>query len=157
VVVIGCGRVGQLLCDVFTQQHVPYLGIEHDVERVSALRARGAPVFYGNATRPELLGKLGLDRAACLVVTMDQPASARRVVSHVRQAHPQLPIFARSHDERHAHELRAAGATMVVPETLEAGLLLTGRALGALGVQPPERQAIVQAERERRLSVDRAA
>jgi CPA2 family monovalent cation:H+ antiporter-2 len=157
VVVIGCGRVGQLLCEVFSQQEVPYLGIEHDVERVSALRAQGAPVFYGNATRPDLLGKLGLDRAACLVVTMDQAAAARRVVRQVRQAHPNLPIYARSHDEAHAKELRAAGATMVVPETLEAGLLLTGRALGALGVQPPELQAIVQAERERRLSVDSAA
>ena len=157
VVVIGCGRVGQLLCDVFTQQHVPYLGIEHHVERVSALRARGAPVFYGNATRPELLGKLSLERAACLVVTMDQPAAARRVVSHVRQAHPSLPIFARSHDEQHAHELRAMGATMVVPETLEAGLFLTAQALSALGVPELEADAIVEAERGIRLAEPGAA
>jgi len=152
VVVIGYGRVGQLLGQVFTQQRVPYVAVEHDVERVARLRANGAPIYYGNAGRPDLLHKLGLDRSACLVVTMDQPAAAMRVVQNARKQYPALPIYARSHDEQHAQELREAGATMVVPETLEAGLLLTSFALAALGLPDGDVHAIVAAERDRRFS-----
>lgn len=83
---------------------------------------------------------------------MDQPAAAMRVVQNARKQYPELPIYARSHDEQHAQELREAGATMVVPETLEAGLLLTSFALGALGLPDGDVHAIVAAERDRRFS-----
>lgn len=150
VVVIGFGRVGLLLGQVFAQQHVPYLALEHNVERVGRLRAQGLPIYFGNAARPELLHKLGLDKAASLVVTMDEPAAARRVVHNARQQYPKLKIFARSHDERHARELLQAGATVVVPEMLEAGLLLTAHALTSLGLPDGDVHAIVAAERQRR-------
>jgi len=150
VVVIGFGRVGQLLGEVFDQQRVPYLALEHNVERVARLRSEGRPIYYGNASRPELLHKLGLDRAASLVVTMDQPVAAMRVVRNARAQYPTLPIYARSHDEQHAQLLRAAGATAVVPETLEAGLLLTSFALGSLGLPDGDVHAIVAAQRDRR-------
>lgn len=152
VVVIGFGRVGQLLGEVFEQQRVPYVALEHNVERVATLRGRGIPIYYGNAGRPDLLHKLGLERAACLVVTMDQPEAAMRVVRNARQQYPRLPIYARSHDEQHAQALREAGATSVVPETLEAGLLLTTFALGSLGLPDGDVHAIVSAERDRRAS-----
>lgn len=148
VVVVGHGRVGQLLGQVLAQQRVPYMAVEHNVERVALLRAQGVPVYYGNAARLDFLDKLGLERAACMVVTMDQPAAAMRVVQRVRGLHPGLPIFARSHDAQHAQELIVAGATQVVPETLEAGLLLTSHALGIVGLAERDVQAIVQAARE---------
>ncbi len=152
VVLIGYGRIGQLLGEVFHHQRVPYIAIEHNVERVAAMREHGVHVYYGNATRPELLGKLALDRAACLVVTMDQPAAAMRVVSHARQLYPALDIFARSHDEAHARQLREAGATDVVSETLEAGLLLSAHALSALGLPEGDVSAVTALERARRMA-----
>ena len=151
VVVVGHGRVGQLLGQVLADQQVPYLAVEHNVERVTWLRAQGVPIYYGNAARAEFLDKLGLERAACVVVTMDQPSAAMRVVQRVRQMHPRLPIFARSHDTQHAHDLVAAGATQVVPETLEAGLLLTAHALATVGLGERDVQAIVHAAREARM------
>jgi CPA2 family monovalent cation:H+ antiporter-2 len=151
VVVIGFGRVGQLLGQVFTQQGVAYTAVENNIQLVSRLRREAIPVCYGNAARPELLRKLCLDRAACLVVTMDEPLAAMRVVRNARREFPDLPIFARSHDEQHAGELRGAGASMVVPETLEAGLLLTSFALDALGVTTNEVNAIITTERLRRI------
>ncbi|HEX2543918.1 MAG TPA: cation:proton antiporter [Ramlibacter sp.] len=150
VVIIGFGRVGHMLADVFTAQQVPWLAVEQDMERVSALRARGFPVYYGNAGKPELVRKLELAQAACLVVTMDAPAAAQRVVHTAREQAPHLQIFARAHDERHAHELQAAGATKVIPEMLEAGLLLAGDALASVGVQAAEVDAILDAERKSR-------
>ncbi|MES2090438.1 MAG: NAD-binding protein, partial [Pseudomonadota bacterium] len=152
VVVIGFGRVGQLLGEVFDQQRVPYVAVEHNIDRVAKLRAEGKPIYYGNAGRPELLYKLGLDKAASLVVTMDQPMAAMRVVHNARLQYPNLPIYARSHDEKHAQELRRVGATFVVPETLEAGLLLTTFALGSLGLTDNDVRDIVDAERDRRVA-----
>lgn len=151
VVIVGYGRVGQLLGEVFTVQRVPFVAVEHNVERVALLRAKGLPVFYGNAARPELLHRLGLAQAACMVVTMDQPVSAMRAVQAARQLVPQLRIFARSHDEPHAVQLKEAGATTVVPETLEAALLLTRSALEGVGLPDGDVQAIIAAERERRM------
>jgi CPA2 family monovalent cation:H+ antiporter-2 len=151
VVVVGHGRVGQLLGQVLAEQHVPYLAVEHNVERVALLRAQGVPIYYGNAARADFLEKLALERAACMVVTMDQPAAAMRVVQSVRRQHPRLPVFVRSHDTQHAQDLMAAGATQVVPETLEAGLLLTSHALHTVGLADRDVQAIVHAAREKRM------
>jgi len=152
VVVIGFGRVGRMLGEVLAQQGVPYIAVEHDGDRAARLREQGFPVYYGNAARPELLRKLKLDEATSLVVTMDSPSAARRVVQAAREQAPQLPIFARSHDEAHARELESAGATRVVPEMLEAGLLLTSHALGSRGLAPGSIERIVAAERARRSS-----
>ncbi|WP_374668179.1 cation:proton antiporter [Ramlibacter sp.] len=150
VVVVGFGRVGRLLGQAFAQQAVPYVGVDQDVQRVAALRERGEPVFLGNGARAELLRKLGLERAACLVVTMDEPGLARHVVTMARRHYPELRIYARSHDEQHARELLAAGATQVIPEVLEAGLQLLGLSLQALGLPDGDAEAVVAAERASR-------
>jgi CPA2 family monovalent cation:H+ antiporter-2 len=150
VVVIGFGRVGRMLGEVLSDHGVPYIAVEHDAERAARLRAHGFPVYYGNATREELLRRLALEEASSLVVTMDAPGAARRVVRAARQQAPQLKIFARSHDEAHARELEAAGATRVVPEMLEAGLLLTAHALGSQGLAPDAIEEIIATERARR-------
>ncbi|MEJ8839143.1 cation:proton antiporter domain-containing protein [Ramlibacter sp. AN1133] len=150
VVVIGFGRVGRMLGEVLSEQNVPYIAVEHDGDRAARLREQGFPVYYGNAARTELLRKLKLDEATSLVVTMDSPSAARRVVQAAREQAPQLKIFARSHDEAHARELEAAGATNVVPEMLEAGLLLTSHALGSQGLGAAAIEGIIAAERARR-------
>jgi monovalent cation:H+ antiporter-2, CPA2 family len=150
VVVIGFGRVGRMLGEVLAAQGVPYMAVEHDGDRAARLREQGFPVYYGNAARPELLRKLKLDEATSLVVTMDSPSAARRVVQAARQQAPHLQIFARSHDEAHARELEAAGATRVVPEMLEAALLLTSHALGSQGLGPGDIEDIIAHERARR-------
>jgi CPA2 family monovalent cation:H+ antiporter-2 len=150
VVVIGFGRVGRMLGEVLAAQGVPYIAVEHDGDRAARLREQGFPVYYGNAARTELLRKLRLDEATSLVVTMDSPSAARRVVQAARQQAPLLKIFARSHDEAHARELEAAGATTVVPEMLEAGLLLTSHALGSQGLGAGAIEDIIAAERARR-------
>ncbi|WP_298011265.1 cation:proton antiporter [uncultured Aquabacterium sp.] len=134
VVITGFGRVGRLAADVLSRQGVPWIAVEHDAARVAQWRSEGRPVFYGNASRPEMLQKLHVDRAAVVMVTMDQPAAALHAVQALRSACPHVPVVARSRDEDHARELLEAGATVVVPEAVEAGLQLTASALQALGV-----------------------
>ncbi len=148
----GMGGVGQLLADVFAKQGVIYVAIEHDAPLVARLVKQGRPVIYGNASRPDLLRKVHAHAAKALVVTMDQPVAAMLTVRAARIAYPSLPIFARSRDELHAQELRAAGATAVVPETLEAGLQLSGFALHSLGLPESLITAALQDEREARVA-----
>jgi CPA2 family monovalent cation:H+ antiporter-2 len=151
VVIAGTGRVGQLLAQVLEKQGVPYVAIEHDAHVVTRLRKAGMPVFYGNAARAEMLHKLHTGSAAALLVTMDQPAAAMHTVMAARSKYPLLPIFARSRDEQHANALRQAGATAVVPETLEAGLQLSSLALHAIAVPKDEIAAVLNEVREARV------
>lgn len=152
IVIAGQGRVGQLLADVFRRQSVAYVAVEHDAELVARLVRKGHPVHFGNAARADLLRKLHTGSAAALVVTMDQPAAAMHTVKSARETYPDLPIFARSRDEMHAQELRKAGATAVVPETLEAGLQLSSFALHVMGLSDSDISAALQVERESRVS-----
>lgn len=152
VVIAGFGRVGQLLADILEQQGVTYIAIEHDAHVVAKLRKLGLPVFYGNAARPELLRKMHMQHAAALLVTMDQAAAAMHAVKAARHEYPHLAIYARSRDEAHAQELRAAGASAVVPETLEAGLQLSSFALQALAVPDVEINRVLDQERELRIA-----
>ncbi|WP_427914956.1 cation:proton antiporter [Ramlibacter sp. MMS24-I3-19] len=151
VVIAGCGRVGQLLAEVFAGQSVPFVAIENDAHAVARLRARGLPVVYGNAARPELLRKLQLKRARAVVMTMDQPAAAMHTVTAIRAEFPSLPVFARSRDEAHAKQLLKAGASVVVPETLEGALQLSGAVLAHLGFDDADSGRTLEAERKRRL------
>ena len=151
IVIAGTGRVGQLLAEVLQKQRVPYVAVEHDAPVVARLRKAGMPVFYGNAARVEMLHKLHTGSAAALLVTMDQPAAAMHTVAAARSEFPKLPIFVRSRDEQHAHELRNVGATAVVPETLEAGLQLSSFALQAVAVPDGEIGAVLGAVREARV------
>lgn len=152
IVIAGYGRVGRLLASVLEQQGVPYIAIEQDAKVAAHQRELGKPVYYGNAARRELLDKLHTGQAAALLVTMDQPAAAMHAVSMARQSYPKLHIYARSRDEQHAHELHEAGATSVVPETLEAGLQLTAYALQSLGVPELHITAALDSERDRRVN-----
>ena len=151
VIVAGAGRVGQLLIDVLSRQGVPFVAVDPDAHVVSRLRSQGLPVHYGNAARLDLLQRLHAERAAAVLITMDQPGPAMHLVQAVRQNYPHLPVFARSRDETHALELLQAGATMVVPETLEAALQLAGVALQEVGLPDADAAEAVMQAREARV------
>ena len=153
VIIAGFGRVGQLLAKVLTEQDISYVAIENDARLVTALHPRGFAVYFGDASRAELLQKVHADRASAVVLTMDHPASVLHAVRSIRRAYPQLPVYARARDEAHALALVQAGATLVVPEALEAALQLAATVLQTAGVGEARAVDIVQAERERRNAV----
>ncbi|HEX5372793.1 MAG TPA: cation:proton antiporter [Aquabacterium sp.] len=151
VVIAGFGRVGQLMGEVLARQGVPFIAVEHDAHAVARMRSGGAPVFYGDASRVEMLHRLHVDRAAAVVITMDSPQAALRAVKAVRANYPVLPLVARSHDEAHARELLAAGASAVIPETQEAGLQMSAFVLQSLGVLDAAVLQIIEQERALRV------
>lgn len=153
VIIAGFGRVGQLLAKVLTEQDIAYVAIENDARLVTTLHPRGFPVYFGDASRAELLQKVNADRAAAVVLTMDHAASVLHAVKSIRREYPQLPVYARARDEAHAVALIQAGATLVVPEALESALQLTATVLHEVGLSEARTADIVQAERDRRNAV----
>jgi CPA2 family monovalent cation:H+ antiporter-2 len=147
VVIAGFGRVGQLLAQMLAAQNIPYVAFESDARLVARMREEGFDVYFGNASRMELLNKADFSKACAIVLTMDHPASAVHALKAIRARYPSLPVLARSRDERHARTLRKFGATTVIPETLESGLQLAGSVLQTVGVEEGRVAEIVRLER----------
>lgn len=152
VIIAGFGRVGQLLGQILESQGIHFIALENNARLVAQLHPQGVPVYFGDAARAELLHKVHADHAAAIVLTMDHPASALHAVRSIRRVYPQLPVFARSRDENHARTLKKAGATIVIPETLESGLQLSSFVLQTLGIAEGAAVQIIQNERERRIT-----
>jgi CPA2 family monovalent cation:H+ antiporter-2 len=150
-VIAGFGRVGEAIAGLLDARGVRWVALETDATRVTDRRAHGAPVWFGNATRVELLARLHAGEAAAIVLTMDQPASALHALRAIRRQYPAVTVVARSRDEAHAAVLRDEGATVVIPETLEASLQMSAVVLHAAGVPESVATAAIDAERERRI------
>ena len=148
VIIAGFGRVGQQLAKLLAAQGIPYVAFENDARLVAQLHLEGVPVYFGNAARPELLRRVHADEAPAIVLTMDHPNAALQAVRGIRREFPQAPLFVRSRDEKHARMLKQAGASVVVPETLEASLQLSAFVLEALGLEETAVDRIVDAERD---------
>jgi CPA2 family monovalent cation:H+ antiporter-2 len=134
VLVIGYGRVGKLVSDMLGRHDLPWIAVERDARLVEQGRREGRRVYYGDASRVELLERCGLATARAVVVTMDAPEAAEAVVAAARGARPDLAIVARARDARHAARLYELGATDAVPETIEASLQLSEAVLVDIGV-----------------------
>jgi CPA2 family monovalent cation:H+ antiporter-2 len=134
VIVLGFGRVGRLVADMLKVHGKPYIGVDGDTDLIERARQDGYSVSFGDAARGRALEKLGIDRAPAVVLTMDEPVLAQRLVRKLRQEHPGLLIIARARDTAHAALLYKNGATHAVPETLESSLQLSEAVLVDLGV-----------------------
>lgn len=133
-ILIGFGRVGQLVAEMLETHDRPYVALEADVDLVTIARREGKPVKFGDAARAATLDRLDLDGASAVVLTMDDPVQAVRLTKSLRKRFPDLTIVARARDTDHAAELYRAGATDAVPETLESSLQLSEAVLIDLGV-----------------------
>ena len=134
VLVVGYGRVGRLVAEMLDRHEIAWLAVERDTRLVETARHEGGAVFFGDASRAELLKKVGLEQARALVCTMDAPESAEAVTAAARSLRPDLTIVVRARDARHARRLYDLGATDAVPETVEASLQLSEATLVDIGI-----------------------
>jgi len=133
-IICGYGRSGQYLARFMEQEEVSYVALDLDPERVREAAAAGDTVVYGDAARREALVAAGLMRASVVIVSYADPDSALRVLALVRALRPELPVVVRAADESDFDRLSRAGAAEVVPETLEASIMLASHALVLTGV-----------------------
>lgn len=144
VVIAGYGRVGRIIGRLLSEQQLPFVALDLDPARSRAARARGELVYYGDAARAEMLERVGVGRAAAVVVTLDDSAAASRLVHALRAKWPKVPVFARARDRDHMLELDAAGASAVVHEALEASLQLSAHVLRALGAPADSATTLIE-------------
>ena len=133
-VICGFGRSGQSLARILSQEAVGYVALDLDPERVRAAAKGGETVLFGDAGRRENLIAAGVKRASVVVITFADTPTAEKVLHYCRELRPDLPVLVRTEDERDMPRLVAAGAAEVVPDALEASLMLGSHALLLLGV-----------------------
>lgn len=133
-VIIGFGRVGRLVADMLKAHDMPYMGVDSDPDMIASATRHGYRATFGEASSGHMIERLGLERASCVILTMDEPRTAQRLVKKLRAQYPALPILARARDTIHAAAMYRAGATHAIPETLEATLQLSEAVLVELGV-----------------------
>lgn len=107
LIIIGFGRIGQLLAKLLAALGVRYISIENDLQLSTRCHPLGEPVYYGDVSRPELLHRVHASAASAIVLTMDHAEAAVHVASAIRREFSEVPLFARARDEYHARAKRS--------------------------------------------------
>ncbi len=153
IIICGYGRSGQALAHFMKQEHIHFIALDLDSRHVREAVAAGESVVYGDATKREVLLAAGLMRAKTLVITYDDLHSALKILHHVNELHPGLPVVVRTADDTHIESLKQAGAAEVVAEVLEGSVMLASQALLMSGVPLNRVIRRIQENRARRYSV----
>jgi len=132
-VLMGFGLAGQQLARVLKSQEIPYVVVEGNARAVREARARGENIVYGDALRPAILRRVGVNRARLVAVAISDPVGTRRVVQLVRQLGPQAVVLARTRYVLEVDALDEAGADAVVAEEFESAIELVSQILRVYG------------------------
>jgi glutathione-regulated potassium-efflux system ancillary protein KefC len=152
VIIAGFGRYGQVIGRLLNASGLSATVLDHDAEQVETVRRFGWPVFYGDATRLDLLRTAGAAHAKVLVLAVDDIDQSLTVAALVRQHFPQITIVARARNVTHYMRLRQLGVTWIERETLDSSLMSGRRVLELMGWQPDTAQE--QAQRFRQHTID---
>jgi CPA2 family monovalent cation:H+ antiporter-2 len=134
VILCGYGRIGQNLGRLLQREGFDFVALDLDPGVVREAREAGEPVHYGDCARREILDAAGLARASVLVTTFEEHHAAMKILHRVKELRSDLPVLVRTRDDCHLEELEAAGATQVMPEAVEASLMMGGQLLLLLKV-----------------------
>jgi len=156
VLIAGFGRVGQLVARALDVDGTPWLALDARAMHVAVERAKCKQVYYGDASRVELLRRAHADTAAVMVLTMDNAEVMEQVVRIVKAEWPTLPLVARARDVAHAQRLLRLGADEVIPEALEGSLQVAGRVLQKLGAIETAATRRIDSLREQCLDIMRS-
>lgn len=151
VIIGGFGRVGQMLAKLMEANGVPYIAIDQNVSLVDREKRRGHHVAYGDCTKIELLQSCHIQNARLAILTFSSLEIAKNTIEHIRAAGYELPIIVRSCEHGDFAEILALGADLVVPEMLEASLIIGAQALDLLGIEADEINRQIAHERESQL------
>jgi CPA2 family monovalent cation:H+ antiporter-2 len=147
VIIIGFGLNGRNLAEVLKEASVPYVVLEINNDTVIQMKKKGEPIFYGDGTSPEILGKLGIETARMLVVAISDPSSTRRIVQVARKENRRLYIIVRTRYTAEVEDLLKLGANEVIPEEFETSIEIFAKVLHHY--QVPKNLLIEQIERIR--------
>ena len=134
VIICGYGRVGQNIARILEQEGFEYIALDLDAYRVRKAREAGDPVSYGDASQRDVRENVGLANASVVVISFPDIAGALKTVRMVKEIRPEAPVLVRTRDDTELDALKKAGATEIVPDSLEATLMLVSQLLMLLDV-----------------------
>ncbi|KAL0703050.1 hypothetical protein Bca4012_069475 [Brassica carinata] len=152
IIICGFGRVGQIIAQLLSERLIPFVALDVSSDRVTVGRSMDLPVYFGDAGSREVLHKIGAERACAAVVALDAPGANYRCVWALSKYYPNVKTFVRAHDVVHGLNLEKAGATAVVPETLEPSLQLAAAVLAQAKLPTSEIANTINEFRTRHLS-----
>ncbi|BBG97517.1 K+ efflux antiporter 2 [Prunus dulcis] len=152
IIICGFGRVGQIIAQLLSERLIPFVALDVRSDRVAVGRSLDVPVYFGDAGSREVLHKVGAERACAAAITLDSPGANYRTVWALSKYFPNVKTFVRAHDVDHGLNLEKAGATAVVPETLEPSLQLAAAVLAQAKLPMSEIAATINEYRSRHLA-----
>ncbi|MEE9543567.1 MAG: cation:proton antiporter [Thermodesulfobacteriota bacterium] len=129
VIIIGYGLNGRNLATVLKKTIIAHLVIDMSADRVKAAKSVGHQAFYGDASHPDMLARLGIEKAKMVVVAITDPIATRRIVKTARDMNPAAMIIVRTRYTREMEDLKTLGATQVIPEEFETSVEIFARVL----------------------------
>lgn len=133
VIIAGFGRYGQIVGRLLRSQGIAFTALEASPAQVDVVRRYGNEIYYGDASRPELLRAAGADSATILVLAIDDVQASVETAETVRELFPNLTVYARARNRHHAHRLMDAGAKLITRELFFSSLRTGSEVLKALG------------------------
>jgi CPA2 family monovalent cation:H+ antiporter-2 len=155
IVVLGAGRVGRLVVRAARTRGFRVVVVERDARRLDEVNRLGATTVFGDAANPQILRRVGLDRARVLVVAIGDPLTARLAAERALAINPRLSVSARARGRREIEPLRKLGVTRLADPEVEAGFELVRHALQRMGVSGMELSGIVAGLRRDAYGPDR--
>ena len=144
VIIAGFGRFGQITARILGAKRIPFIALEVSQEQVDFVRKYGATIYYGDASRPDLLESAGAADAKLFVLAIDEPEASLRTARMVRQHFPHLTILARARNRKHAYELMDLGIQTIRRDTFLSALDLTQSVLTHLGFSSADATATIE-------------
>ena len=138
VVVAGYGRVGQIISRVLALKKIPFTALEKDAGQVDGVRKFGGTLYFGDATRIELLRSANTGAARLFVLAIDDPEDSVKCAALVRHHFPHVPVLARARNRTHAHRLADMGITRYYRETWHTSIEMAQQMLLQLGIAPSD-------------------
>jgi len=149
VIIAGFGRFGQIVGRLLAVVGIRFTALEIDSSQVDVVRRYGNKVYYGDASKPDLLRAAGAAHARLFVLAIDDVEASMRTAEAVRRHFPDLTIVARARNRRHEYHLMDLGIEYIYRETLFSSLAMGERVLQGLGIDAAESHRVVETFRER--------
>lgn len=144
VIIAGFGRFGQIFGRMLRTQDIAFTAIDHDTEQIELLRRFSHKVYYGDASRKEILEAAGATRAKYFVIAVDDMNTITQIAETVRREYPHLKIYARARNRQHVFELMDLGIEHIRRETIDSSLYLTEELLLDLGIPAERAQKMIE-------------
>jgi glutathione-regulated potassium-efflux system ancillary protein KefC/glutathione-regulated potassium-efflux system protein KefB len=148
VIIFGFGRVGQIISRILHMRGIPFTALESNPTQVDFVRRYGSKIYYGDATRLDLLRSARVETAKLCVLTINNIETSVRVAQMLRRHYPRIPIYARAHNRLHCYKLMDLGVQVLYRDTFYSSLKLARAILEGLGMPAPEAERTVEMFRE---------